>query len=250
MGGAEPTPEQAAQAADALMETAARLLADNPRLRTQLVAIQQRSEQMIDVVTVDVLREAGYSQDASERARQTVDSFRHFIETHKDEITALQLLYSRPYGQRALTYRHVEELAKMLEQPPRSWTTERLWQAYAQLERDKVRGANTRRILSDVISLVRHALQMDDELVPYAERVQGRYRQWLSDQAATGRTFTPEQRWWLDKIAEQIGVNLSIQPEDFDYGEFFDRGGRLGAMRALGQDWLGLMQRLNETLAG
>jgi type I restriction enzyme R subunit len=247
-GDAEPTAEQIDQAAEKLMQAAAQLLSDNPRLRNLLVEIQQRNEQIIDVVTVDVLREAGFNQDATERARQTVDSFRHFIETHKDEITALQLLYSRPYSQRALTYRDIEELAKTLEQPPHSWTTERLWQAYAQLERDKVRGASTKRILTDVISLVRHALQLDDELVPYPDQVQQRYQQWLADQAATGRTFTPEQRWWLDKIAEQIGVNLSIQPTDFDYGEFFDRGGRLGAMRALGQRWLTLVDEMNQVL--
>jgi type I restriction enzyme R subunit len=230
------------------MQAAAQLLSDNPRLRNLLVEIQQRNEQIIDVVTVDVLREAGFNQDATERARQTVDSFRHFIETHKDEITALQLLYSRPYSQRSLTYQDIEELAKTLEQPPRSWTTERLWQAYAQLERDKVRGVNSQRLLTDVISLVRHALQLEDELVPYPELVQQRYQQWLADQAAAGRTFTPEQRWWLDKIAEQIGVNLAIEPEDFDYGDFYDRGGRLGAMRALGQRWLTLVDEMNQVL--
>ncbi len=248
-GEAAPTPSQIDQAAETLMQTAAQLLADNPSLRTLLIDIQQRHEQVIDVVTVDVLREAGYNQDASERARQTVDSFRQFIETHKDEITALQLLYSRPYRQRALTYRDVEELAKALAQPPRGWTTERLWQAYAQLARDKVRGANSKRLLTDVISLVRHALQLEDELVPYPERVQQRYQQWLADQAAAGRAFTPEQRWWLDKIAEQIGVNLAIQPEDFDYGEFFDRGGRIGAMRALGPDWTQMLAVMNEALS-
>jgi hypothetical protein len=43
-------------------------------------------------------------------------------------------------------------------------------------------------------------------------------------------------------------VNLSIQPEDFDYGDFFDRGGRLGAMRSLGQDWLTLVDEMNQVL--
>ncbi len=55
---------------------------------------------------------------------------------------------------------------------------------------------------------MRHAVQLEDELTPYLERVQQRYADWLADQAASGRTFTPEQRWWLDRIAEQIGVNL------------------------------------------
>ncbi len=84
--------------------------------------------------------DVGYDPAAVNLAQNTVENFRRYIETHKDEITALQLLYSRPYGQRALTYRDIQELAAMLEQPPYSWTTERLWQAYAQVEQDKVRG--------------------------------------------------------------------------------------------------------------
>ena len=42
---------------------------------------------------------------------------------------------------------------------------------------------------------------------------------------ATGRSFTPEQRWRLHRIAEQIGVNLTVAPKSFDTGEFFDRSG-------------------------
>ena len=66
---------------------------------------------------------------------------------------------------------------------------------------------------------------------------------------ATGRTVTPEQRWWLDRIAAQIGLNLSIEPADFDYGEFFDKGGRLGAIRALGAEWTILVEQMNNMLA-
>ncbi len=230
-----PDPEAVAAAAGALMQEAACLLADNPRLRKALVAAHQRDVQIIDTVTQDVLKEAGFDAAATESARATVESFREFLEANKDEITALQLLYSRPYGQRGLTYRDIEELARALQQPPHSWTTEKLWQAYAQLEKDKVRGAGSKRLLTDLISLVRHALQIDADLAPYPERVAARYQQWLDDQAAAGRTFTAEQRWWLDKMAEQVGVNLSVQPEDLDVGEFYDRGGRMGAIRTLGR---------------
>ncbi|MCB0111130.1 MAG: hypothetical protein KDE53_34650, partial [Caldilineaceae bacterium] len=94
----------------------------------------------------------------------------------------------------------------------------------------------------------RRALRMEDELVPYADRVAHRYRQWLEDQQSNGFIFTPDQRWWLDRIAEQIGLNLTVQPADFDYGDFFDKGGRMGAMRALGKDWLGLVEAMNEAL--
>ena len=80
----------------------------------------------------------------------------------------------------SVTYADIEELAAILQQPPHSWTTERLWQAYAQVERDKVRGTGAQRTLTDIISLVRHAVQLEDELVPYQDVVQQRYEAWLA----------------------------------------------------------------------
>ena len=247
-GTVDPTPDQIAKAAESVMQSAANLLGDNPDLRTTLLELQQRKEQIIDTVTIDVLKEAGYDPAATDRARSTVDSFEMFIEEHIDQITALQLLYSRPYSLRTLTNDQLKKLQEAIAQPPHSWTTERLWQAYAQLERDKVKGVGTQRLLTDLISLVRRALRMEDELVPYADRVQQRYTQWLEDQQKNGFIFTPDQRWWLDRIAEQIGLNLTVQPADLDYGDFFAKGGRIGAMRVLGKEWLGLLEEMNNSL--
>lgn len=247
-GAVDPTPDQIAQAAESVMQTATNLLGDNPDLRTTLIELQQRKEQVIDTVTVDLLLEAGYDPAATDRARSTVDSFTLFIEEHIDQITALQLLYSRPYSLRNLTNAQLKTLQEAIEQPPHSWTTERLWQAYAQLERDKVKGVGTQRLLTDLISLVRRALRLENELVPYRERVQQRYEHWLEDQQKSGIIFTLEQRWWLDRIAEQIGLNLTVQPADLDYGDFFAKGGRIGAMRALGKEWLNLVEQMNEAL--
>jgi type I restriction enzyme, R subunit len=148
----------------------------------------------------------------------------------------------------ALTFDELKQLSEALSQPPRSWTTESLWRAYAQLERDHVRGAGSRRVLTDLVSLVRHAVQLDDELVPYPERVQRRYAEWLASQQTEGRTFTPEQRWWLDQVATHIGVNLEIHAEDFNYGEFFNRGGQVAALRAFGPQLKSLLDELNERL--
>jgi len=89
---------------------------------------------------------------------------------------------------------------------------------------------------------------MDDELVPYPERVRARYDDWLKAQEATGKTFTLEQRWWLDKIAEHVGVNLSIAPDDFDYGEFFNKGGAFKAREVFGAQWPVVLDELNEAL--
>ncbi|NGZ10797.1 MAG: hypothetical protein CV088_15655 [Nitrospira sp. LK70] len=40
-----------------------------------------------------------------------------FIKTHKDEITALQILYSKPYRQR-LTFESIKEPADAIQKPP------------------------------------------------------------------------------------------------------------------------------------
>ncbi len=39
---------------------------------------------------------AGFSVDDTERARATVRSFEHFLAEHRDEITAVQIIYSIP----------------------------------------------------------------------------------------------------------------------------------------------------------
>jgi len=45
---------------------------------------------------------------------------KEYLETHKDEITALQVLYSQPYAKR-LTFRDIKELADAIHTLPRAW---------------------------------------------------------------------------------------------------------------------------------
>jgi type I restriction enzyme R subunit len=105
------------------------------------------------------------------------------------------------------------------------------------------------RVLTDLIALVRHALQPEGELSPYPAQVQARYGAWLAAQEQAGKQFSVEQRWWLDKIAGFIGLNLAIKPGDFEIdGEFVNRGGRWGVMDALGADWRQLLAEMNREL--
>ncbi len=235
-----PTEEQLQQAKEILVEQAILPIAANPTLRSLLTQIQQRSEQVIDRVSIDAVVEAAFAPD---EALQTITSFRAYIEAHKDEITALQLIFNQPYGLRQISYRQIKTLAEQLQQPPHSWTTEKLWRAYAQLEKNKVRGVSAKRVLTDLVVLVRHAVQMEDELVPFPEQVQARYAEWLQ-----GKTFTPDQRWWLDRIVEHICVNLAIRVEDLDASPFNQKGGRFGAMRHLGKEYLNMLDELNSVL--
>ena len=130
----EPTDQQINSIAQRLVDEATAPF-DDPDLRNTLVELQRSNEQIIDIVSVDVVREAGFSQSDTERARSTVESFRRFIEEHRDDITALQLLYSKPYRARSVTYSDIKALADTISRPPLGWTADALWDAYARLGR-------------------------------------------------------------------------------------------------------------------
>ncbi len=227
----------------------------DPALRQLILDIKAKNELTIDHVSQDQVIEAGFSQAARERARGLVQSFEQFIADHKDEITALQILYSKPYQQR-LTFDAVKELADRIEAPPYLWNESQLWQAYAALEASKVKGASGRRILTDLVSLVRFAIHQDNELVPFPERVNANFKAWLATQQKTpsplaggGERFTPEQLKWLEMIRDHIAANLGIEPDDFEYAPFSQEGGLGKVYQLFGDELSTLIEQLNESLA-
>lgn len=246
-GKEEPSEEELAQARKRLLDVAVAPIATNPELSECLVAAKRLIEQLIDEFTKDIVIAAGYSIDGADRARETVESFRRFLDENRDEITALQILYSRPYRRR-LSFSDIRELAHAIELPPNSFTPEGLWQAYAQLDRSKVRGSG-RRVLTDIVSLVRYTLQQEDLLVPYPDLVEKRFEVWLESQRSAGREFTPEQLRWLDEIADHVAASLSITADDFRYAPFVQQGGLGKAHELFGDELPSLLDELNEVLA-
>ena len=117
-------------------------------------------------------------------------SFKQFIEENRDELTAIQIIYSKPYGQRHLTYQQVQQLAQAIEKPPYRFTKEELWGAYERLDQSKVKGAGPDKLLTDIISLVRFAIGETATLEPYKETVNRRFQEWLADQEDSFSTRT------------------------------------------------------------
>ena len=244
-GQDEPPDEAIAKSAKEMLEAAAKPFAANPELRQRLIDFHRAYEQTIDTVSQDTVLRAEFSgAEADELTR----SFRDYIEEHKDEITALQVLYQRPYRQR-LSYADIRALAEALQSPPRSWTPPRLWDAYRQLDQSRVRGSS-QRVMADIVSLVRYAVGHEDELAPFAERVEERFRGWLAAQEIAGREFTGEQRQWLEDIKDHIAGSVSIQPGDLEYAPFAQRGGIGRAHRVFGDGLVPLLEELNLALAG
>jgi type I restriction enzyme R subunit len=223
-------------------------VATKPALRQVLLELKSLAEQTIDQISKDVLLEVGQSSEAKEKARALVQSFEKFIADNQDEIAALRFFYSRPYRQR-LKYDDIRALANAIGIPPRSWTPERLWNAYAALEQNKVRGASAARQLTDIVSLVRFALQQEDELIPYPDKVKARFANWVAQQENSGRKFTPEQMRWLEMIRDHVATSVEITVDAFDYTPFSQQGGLGKAMQLFGKSLRPLLDELNEALA-
>jgi type I restriction enzyme R subunit len=190
--------------------------------------------------------EAGYSKDATDRARSTVESWERFVEDNRDENTARQIIYAQRQPQR-VTFAEVRELANAIGRPPHSWTPDILWAAYEQLDSSRVRGSG-QRVLTDLVSLVRLALRQSDELVAYPELVRERFQAWLLAQENAGRVFTQEQLVWLEQIRDHVATALGITTDDFRYTPFVESGGLGKAAQVFGDDLGPLLDELNEAL--
>ena len=174
-----------------------------------------------------------------------VTNFEKFVEENRDELTALQIIYSRPYAERHLTLEAIRQLAEALDDPPYlldPYACGRLTSGWRALRCGARRSASSR----DMVSLVRFAMGKDEVLEPYPLFVERRFQEWL---ARHDGDFTADQVEWLRMIKDHIAASLTIEPEDFGYAPFSDRGGRLRATRLFGPELPRLLEGLTKELA-
>lgn len=241
---ADGTPNEAVAISD-LVEAAIEPIASNLPLRQRLLEIRQTHDLVIDEVSRDTLLEAAGVVDA-ERAQEIVTSWRRYLEDNKDEITALEVLFSTKVHPR-VSYQELAELADRIQRPPRQWTVDTIWNAYAALDGDKVHQSN-KHTATDLVALVRYTVGFEGELIPYADAVNERYESWLAQQEQAGVRFDDRERWWLDRIADVIAQSAGVSLDDLDAAPFTERGGIDGASRDLGSQAGDLLIDLNEAL--
>jgi len=227
-----------------LIERAVEPIAANPELRTRILELRATHDRVIDEVNRDVLLDAHGVVDPG-RAKSVVESWAAYLTEHRDEITALQLVTEAK--ERRIAFTDIQELADRIARPPHNWTTDIIWTAYEAIHVDRVRHSD-RHTLTDLVSLLRYTVGVDDELVPYAARVQERYAGWLAQQEQAGTVFSPLERWWLDRMVDVIAASAGITADDLDRAPFSGRGGVDGALRDLGERAGDLLAELNTEL--
>jgi len=223
-----------------------------PKLREAILAVRRSLDQVIDEQTPDELLKAGFSDQALQKARTMLTSFKQFIEDNKDEIEAIKILYSRPY-RAGLRFKHVKELAAKLNQAPfyvdpkHPESIGTLWRAYELTEPQKVRGKGKQ--LVDVVALVKHAIDPSTPLAPMGMTVEERYREWLGEKEKAGIAFTADQRKWLDAIKDHIASSLAIEQDDLEEVPFNTIGGLGRAYELFGDRLAPILDELNMRLA-
>lgn len=242
-----PDPCQLNQAREELTKHACQLF-DKAVVRNKILEIKKRSEQIIDTVSQDAVLFAGTDSTAKEKAKIVIDTFEKFIEENRDNLTALQMIYSKPYGRRHLTYKEIRELADELRKDPYYLSPEYVWSAYEKLEQSRVSGAGPEKLLTNVISLVRHAIGQSEVLEPFYLEVDERFKRWVEAQERLGRGFTPEQMEWLRMIKNHIATSLTMEKDDFDRVPFNQKGGIFKADLVFGGDLEKIVEELNDVL--
>ncbi|MFO0905718.1 MAG: type I restriction-modification enzyme R subunit C-terminal domain-containing protein [Pirellulales bacterium] len=243
---AEPTEKQLEAIEQQRVRQALKPL-HNPKLRDAILALRGELEQVVDEVNQDTLIGAGFDVKAKERAQTVITSFRKFIEERKDEIEAIQILYSRP-RRAGLRYSQIKQLANAIERPPYGLSLARVWQAFELVEPKKVKGSGGKAIV-DVVALVKHALDPAGELIPIVATVHERYDAWLADQQARGVKFTEEQRRWLEAIRDHIASSLAVEQDDLEEVPFSQFGGLGRAYELFGDKLSAILDELNGRLA-
>lgn len=231
----------------------------NPDLRNFIIDVRKKYDQIIDIVNLDEISHMGWVKDLKEQAQSIVAQFEAWVANHQDEALALQIFYAQPYRRRELTYQMIRDLYELLIQEQPQLQPNKLWDAYAQLEDDQAQEALIKRMprsekpkqdLVLLISVLRKALKIDAYLNAYDKTVDRNFQDWaFKTQAGAGIKFTEEQMQWLRMIKEYIAHSFHIDVRDFELSPFNAQGGLGKFYQLFGDDYLKVIEELNEVLA-
>ena len=209
--------------------------------------VRTSHEQIIDAVNLDELQFAGWDKQSRVRAADTIEDFKTFMETHKDEIAALSIFYNQPYNRRHITYDMINEVLKILKQDKPRLAPANVWQAYEQVE--KVNGRSPKKELTALVSLIRRVTGIDDTLTSFERTVNRNFQKWVFEKQAGPLKFTEEQMAWLRMIKDHIVSSAHIEKDDLDLAPFDGKGGVGRMYQLFGDDLDRLIDEMNEALA-
>ena len=209
--------------------------------------VRKAHEQKIDILNPDELVNVGWDKDNASTSSALVADFKEWIESHKDEIVALQIFYGQPYQRRDLTFSMIKDLVEKIVSDKPTLAPMSVWRAFEQLE--SVSGQPKNEMVA-LVSLIRKVAGIDTNLTPYDKTVDRNFQQWiLKMNAGQHNRFSKEQMEWLQMLKEQIATSVHIETDDLDYTPFDAKGGRGKMWQLFGDEMETIINELNEALA-
>jgi type I restriction enzyme R subunit len=208
-------------------ESFQKLLMDYPRPKRSFIVAYEAEDTVTSEWRVRDLDGKEYKPE------DYLTAFARFVKENPAEIEAIRILLDRP---QEWTTDSLAELRQKLAATPQRFTVENL---------QKVHELQYKKALADIISMIKHAVDDDYPLYTAEERVDRAFKQ-----VTEGKTFTPEQQQWLERIRAHLRQNLSIDKDDFETLPIFTRFGGWGRVTNV---FLGempeLMKNLNRAVA-
>ena len=176
-------------------------LANHPDAREYLLIIARGHVTILNPGEDKVIQ----SEFSHEEAENTAKAFAQYIEEHKDEIEALRIIYNNQ-GE-PLRYDMLKDLENKLKTANHRFATASLWKTYSLIYPDKVTLPNEKdklEALTNIIQLVRFALQRLQKLVPFTQFSLQRFELWCGQH---NNEKTQQQHDVLLKVIDYIAAN-------------------------------------------
>jgi type I restriction enzyme R subunit len=220
----------------------------NPKFRDFLGNVRKHYDQIIDNENIAEIVLSDWQENQEEYANNVITTFKEYLVKHRDELTALQIIYEQSYKTRPLTLAMVEELYESLQREA-NLSHEKLWSAYAVKEPNKVAKKSVLTKLVDIVSIIRFELGQISQLVLYSTLIDKRFKDWIfKENAGRNVPFTEEQTHWLRMIKDHIATSLIITEEALDLTPFDGNGGLGKFYQLFGQDYKAILEDMNRTL--
>lgn len=174
-----------------------------PDFRNELIKAFKNAYLIIDNINSDKVIFTDFSV---ENANKTIKSFKDFIESNKDSIEALKIIYSS--DDRALTYEILKDLKeKLLDNMP-PLKTSMVWEAYYLLDKKRVKSKKPEDIITNLIQLVRFVIGKYDELEDFSITANRRFELWKGRQKKNYNIeFSEEENILLNILKNYIISN-------------------------------------------
>ena len=220
----------------------------NGRLNDYLENVRKEHEQIIDSINLDTVTKSEWDTTSQDQATEIVQDFTAYLQANKNEILALSIFYDQPYNRRTITFSMIKEVMDKLKLEKPLLAPDYVWNAYSTLE--EVKSERPKDELTALVSLIRRACGIDQELRAYDSTVEKNFNDWLFKQH-TGKhnRFTPEQLDWLRMIKDHVVGSYHMALEDLDYTPFDAHGGRGKMYQLFGREMENIIVELNEVLA-